>query len=73
VPKNVGIDIDVAENGVFLSEAAHPGGHAYAYFDAVNDALRKFAKSGPEAQQAVIDTLKVLRNDLLNGTLKVGR
>jgi hypothetical protein len=78
--RRVGIDIDAAENGVFLPKVAtggtasvHNGGHTNAYYDAVNNALAKFANAGPADKQQVINALAALRNDLLNGNLKIGR
>jgi len=79
VLRNVGIDIDAAENGVFLptvasgAKAVHNGGHTNAYYDAVNSALAKFASAGPADKQQVINALAALRNDLEKGLLKIGR
>ena len=79
VLRNVGIEIDEAANSVFLPKvasgtaSAHNGDHTNAYYDAIHAALAKFANAGPADKQQVINALNALRNNLINGSLKIGR
>lgn len=77
--KNVGIDINAAENGVFLcmksnicSGSIHAGGHSKAYYEAVNEALTTAYESAYSMQgkkDAVVAALNDLANQLRKGEL----
>ena len=77
--KNVGLDINSAENGVFLcmksticSGTIHAVGHTKAYYEAVNEALTTAYESAYSIQgkkTAVIAALNDLANRLRKGEL----
>ena len=58
-----GIDINSADNGVFLGSQQHGGLHTGTYYDEVNARL-----SGVNSRQEVLEVLKDISTGLQNGT-----
>lgn len=77
--KAVGIDINDAENGVFLcmksdlcEGAIHAGGHSSAYYESVNSQLRDAFNSGTDLaskREKITEALDQIANDLIEGKL----